>query len=102
MAKRPGRNERCPCGSGLKYKHCHLDWDAQGITGGEQPTSLRNDGDFGGYGVVLGGERPHPDRWQKWDIPGGSIGTKDPAEVFKARLGPFSLDSVVTLVADLT
>lgn len=19
----PGRNERCPCGSGLKYKHCH-------------------------------------------------------------------------------
>lgn len=18
-----GRNERCPCGSGLKYKHCH-------------------------------------------------------------------------------
>lgn len=23
-----GRNERCPCGSGLKYKHCH------GLTGG--------------------------------------------------------------------
>ena len=22
-----GRNERCPCGSGLKYKHCH------GLTG---------------------------------------------------------------------
>ncbi|MGH8926182.1 MAG: SEC-C metal-binding domain-containing protein [Acidimicrobiia bacterium] len=20
---RVGRNERCPCGSGLKYKHCH-------------------------------------------------------------------------------
>jgi hypothetical protein len=20
---KPGRNERCPCGSGLKYKHCH-------------------------------------------------------------------------------
>lgn len=20
---RPGRNERCPCGSGFKYKHCH-------------------------------------------------------------------------------
>ncbi|MEX2650959.1 MAG: SEC-C metal-binding domain-containing protein [Acidimicrobiia bacterium] len=18
-----GRNDRCPCGSGLKYKHCH-------------------------------------------------------------------------------
>ena len=22
-ATRIGRNERCPCGSGLKYKHCH-------------------------------------------------------------------------------
>lgn len=21
----PGRNELCPCGSGLKYKHCHGD-----------------------------------------------------------------------------
>jgi hypothetical protein len=22
-APKIGRNERCPCGSGLKYKHCH-------------------------------------------------------------------------------
>jgi SEC-C motif len=22
---RPGRNDKCPCGSGLKYKHCHGD-----------------------------------------------------------------------------
>ncbi len=22
MASRPGRNDPCPCGSGLKYKHC--------------------------------------------------------------------------------
>jgi hypothetical protein len=21
----PGRNDPCPCGSGLKAKHCHLD-----------------------------------------------------------------------------
>lgn len=21
-----GRNEKCPCGSGLKYKKCHGDW----------------------------------------------------------------------------
>ncbi len=26
-APKTGRNERCPCGSGLKYKHCH------GLTG---------------------------------------------------------------------
>jgi uncharacterized protein YecA (UPF0149 family) len=19
-----GRNDKCPCGSGMKYKHCHL------------------------------------------------------------------------------
>jgi len=24
MTKRPGRNDLCPCRSGLKYKHCHL------------------------------------------------------------------------------
>jgi len=23
VATKVGRNERCPCGSGLKYKHCH-------------------------------------------------------------------------------
>lgn len=25
VGKRPGRNRPCPCGSGLKYKRCHLD-----------------------------------------------------------------------------
>ena len=24
MAEGPRRNDLCPCGSGLKYKHCHL------------------------------------------------------------------------------
>lgn len=24
-SKEPGRNEKCPCGSGLKYKYCHGD-----------------------------------------------------------------------------
>ena len=28
---KPGRNERCPCGSGLKYKHCH------GLPGRSEP-----------------------------------------------------------------
>ena len=26
--KTTGRNDRCPCGSGKKYKKCHLDEDA--------------------------------------------------------------------------
>lgn len=26
---RPGNNDRCPCGSGLKYKRCHREADAQ-------------------------------------------------------------------------
>ncbi len=25
MPKLPGRNEKCPCGSGKKFKSCHLD-----------------------------------------------------------------------------
>lgn len=33
MASRPGRNEPCPCGSGLKYKRCCLD--------GTQPSGAR-------------------------------------------------------------
>lgn len=28
-ANRPGRNESCWCGSGKKYKKCHLDADEQ-------------------------------------------------------------------------
>jgi hypothetical protein len=32
---RTGRNERCPCGSGLKYKHCH------GLPGRQQRGSSR-------------------------------------------------------------
>jgi len=30
-----GRNERCPCGSGLKYKHCH------GMAGGRTDSGVR-------------------------------------------------------------
>jgi len=29
MIKKPGRNDPCWCGSGLKYKHCHLDKEKQ-------------------------------------------------------------------------
>ena len=25
VSTKPGRNQPCPCGSGLKYKRCHLD-----------------------------------------------------------------------------
>ncbi len=31
-AKTPGRNEPCWCGSGKKYKHCHMKSDQQGVT----------------------------------------------------------------------
>jgi len=34
MAKNtPGRNEPCPCGSGKKYKHCHLGKEMAEIEG---------------------------------------------------------------------
>jgi hypothetical protein len=32
-----GRNEPCPCGSGKKYKHCHLREDQARAARGEQP-----------------------------------------------------------------
>jgi uncharacterized protein YecA (UPF0149 family) len=30
--RRTGRNDPCPCGSGKKYKHCHLTQDETGDT----------------------------------------------------------------------
>ena len=38
----PGRNQLCPCGSGLKYKRCHMDEveAAKGILG-RSTSSLR-------------------------------------------------------------
>jgi methionyl aminopeptidase len=34
---RPGRNDPCWCGSGQKYKKCHLDADARGATAPARP-----------------------------------------------------------------
>ncbi len=31
----PGRNDKCPCGSGKKYKACHLTLDEEGVPGTE-------------------------------------------------------------------
>lgn len=38
-ADRPGRNDPCPCGSGRKYKHCHLGAEPAGV-GHHDGTSL--------------------------------------------------------------
>src|SRR5262249_1798158 len=35
MAKKPGRNEPCLCGSGKKFKHCHEGMENLGLTGVE-------------------------------------------------------------------
>ncbi len=40
MSSKPGRNEPCPCGSGMKYKHCHLRDDA-GVDTGPPPDALQ-------------------------------------------------------------
>lgn len=39
MATKTGRNERCPCGSGKKYKHCH-GWIAPEPSGQTLPPGL--------------------------------------------------------------
>ena len=41
IGKKFGRNERCHCGSGKKYKHCHLDADRQSELGASQPPPER-------------------------------------------------------------
>jgi SEC-C motif len=102
MAKRARRNDRCRCGSGLKYKLCHLEWDRAGISPDAPPPDTKPVGSLAGYDILVLGERPYPDRWQRWEIPAGAIQTKNPAEVFEARVGAFSLDSIVSLTADLT
>jgi hypothetical protein len=102
MAKRAGRNDQCPCGSGLKYKLCHLDWDRDGIPWDEPALDMTPAGSVAGYQLLPLGERPHPDRWQRWEIPDGIIETRDPLEVFKARAGAFALDSIISLTAGLT
>jgi methionyl aminopeptidase len=38
---RPGRNDPCWCGSGQKYKKCHLDADARGAIGPPAPPPRR-------------------------------------------------------------
>lgn len=96
------RNAPCGCGSGLKYKRCHLEWDRQGITPDRPNAQTQPAGSIAGYNVVLLGERPNPTALQIWPTPGGSIKTNSPMEVFDARVGGFSLDSIVSLAANLT
>jgi len=37
VEKRPGRNDPCYCGSGKKYKHCHMQQDLQSAHGAARP-----------------------------------------------------------------
>lgn len=96
-----GRNELCHCGSGLKYKRCHVHWDRNGADAPTSPGSPAH-GAVGGYGVYLMGERPNPFIRQNWQTPNGIITTADPMEVFDARLAPFTLESIVSMTGSLT
>jgi hypothetical protein len=39
VQKMPGRNDLCWCGSGKKYKHCHMKADLDGGNGQGRPAS---------------------------------------------------------------
>lgn len=62
----------------------------------------------GAAGALLGkhfvtiGEKQEPTKRQRWRVPGGTIVTDDATEVFRARVEPFSLDSIVSRAAGLT
>jgi hypothetical protein len=47
---RPGRNDPCPCGSGKKYKRCHLGLDAR--NGVSQPPARSETGAFAGLATI--------------------------------------------------
>ena len=59
-------------------------------------------GEILGKHIIAYGEREDPFKRQRWRIPGGSLVTSDPAEVFRARVEPFSLDSIVSVAATIT
>lgn len=59
-------------------------------------------GEILGKHVIVYGERENPYKLQRWRVPGGSLVTSDPAEVFRARVAPFSLDSIVNAAATIT
>ena len=40
--KEPGRNAPCPCGSGKKYKHCHLEKVNAGVRAKVTEASVKN------------------------------------------------------------
>ena len=40
--REPGRNEPCPCGSGKKFKHCHLEQLTAGVRAKVVEASKKN------------------------------------------------------------
>jgi hypothetical protein len=46
IKKKPGRNDMCPCGSGIKYKHCHGRYPNAALTGIPQITRNEINNEF--------------------------------------------------------
>jgi preprotein translocase subunit SecA len=60
VQKLPGRNDLCYCGSGKKYKHCHMKTDLAGGNGGDArqvPAEAGSAQPSGGYGKKQGKAR---------------------------------------------
>lgn len=68
----PGRNDPCPCGSGKKYKHCHLDADTA------TPLAVRVVRGTGVPGVPPG-SRVRSERWEADLVPYEAQIANDPA-----------------------
>jgi hypothetical protein len=60
VQKQPGRNDLCWCGSGKKYKHCHMKADSMGGNGEGQaqaPVAAGSAQSGGGYSKKSGKAR---------------------------------------------
>lgn len=78
------RNAPCPCGSGKKYKKCHLDADL--VADREQPDALEPSPDLEAAPLTSGAPDPEPTAHeQRWNVLFEQLGTASPDEML--RLG---------------
>jgi hypothetical protein len=85
MTTRPGRNDPCHCGSGKKYKRCHLPLDEQADMAAQPPPQLAESAEGSAHESTesLGqSEQERREFFKRWGS--ARAATRNPAEFLKA------------------
>jgi hypothetical protein len=85
-----GRNDPCPCGSGRKYKKCHLDADREA---GGDPTRAAEIA-----ALMIATKNAHYERWIDDSIP--ALGGKSPREMARTRRGKEKVKVLLQQIRD--